>query len=125
MPAGVSWSGRSHDHRRAADADADRLHLADAAVADDLDGLAEASAELAPLLAADLENDRILGDGVHDLPPFGNAVRQRLLAIDVLPGVGRQDAGDRMPMVRRGDHHGVDLLVGEQFAEVGVSWQPL
>src|SRR5205823_4380221 len=110
--------GQVAGHGGAADADADRLHLADAAVADELAGPAEAAAELAPLLAAGLEDDLVLADRVHDLPPLGDGHGQRLLAIDVLAGPGRQDAGDGVPVVRRGDDDGVDVRAGEQVAEV-------
>jgi hypothetical protein len=46
--------------------------------------------------------------------------RERLLQIDVLP---REAGGDRhfgVPVVRQADHHGVDVLAGEQLAIVAV-----
>ena len=46
-------------------------------------------------------------------PAFANVVRDRLLDVHVLAGVAGQDRGRRMPMVGRGDDHGVDRLVVE------------
>jgi hypothetical protein len=47
-------------------------------------------------------------------------VGQRLLAIDVLAGAGGEDAGDGVPVVRRGDDDGIDVFALEEIAEVGV-----
>jgi len=57
---------------------------------------------------------RFLGDNSS----LGKRQRQRLLAVDVFLGSGRHDARDCVPVVRSGDHHGIDLLKGEQFAEI-------
>ena len=71
-----------------------RLDLADPAVADQLHGEPEVAAELAALLAAGLEDDLGLGDLLDQLPAFGDIVRQRFLAVDVLAGAGGEDAGE-------------------------------
>ena len=64
-------------------------------------------------------------DLLDDPPALGDVMGQRLLAVDVLPGPGREDAGHRVPVVRRGDHDGVDALVLQQLAEVGVGLHAL
>ena len=42
----------------------------------------------------------------------------RLLALDVLAGADRHDAHQRVPVVGGGDHHRVDVVAGEDLAEV-------
>src|SRR5262249_49710644 len=101
-----------------AHADAYGLQFADAAVAHALGGQAEHSTELAALLAAGLEDYLRLLYRVHDGPALGDIVGERLLAIDVLAGAGGLDARDRVPVVRRGDDHGVDVLASQHVAEV-------
>ena len=44
----------------------------------------------------------------------------RLLAVDVLAGLRGQHRRGRMPTIARGDQHRVDVLAGEQFAEVAI-----
>jgi hypothetical protein len=43
----------------------------------------------------------------------------------VLAGAGGQHAGQVVPVVRRGDHHRVEALVGEQLAVAGVGLHAL
>ena len=62
----------------------------------------------------------MLGDRLDDPTSLGNVVRQRLLAIDVLARLRGQDAGDRVPMVRRGNHDGVDVFAFDDLAEVRI-----
>src|SRR5690606_3141847 len=50
-----------------------------------------------------------------------DAVCERFFAINVLAGVRGCDGGDRMPMVGGGDQHRVDIVAGEQFAEVAIA----
>ncbi len=61
----------------------------------------------------------LLGRGHHG-PALGDPVRQRLLAVDVLAGLAGQDGRDRVPVVGRGDHDGVDILAVEHLAEIVV-----
>src|SRR5262249_32755183 len=61
-------AGQVARDRRAADADADGLHLAQEAAADQLAGQPEPAAELAALLAAGLEHDLRLPGLVGDAP---------------------------------------------------------
>ena len=121
MPLGTGSSGKSHGTGGRTDAHAHRLQLADAAIADILDRLPELAVEFAPLLAAGLKDDLIGSHRLDDLPTLGNRVRQRLLAVDVLLGLGRQHAAQSVPVVGRGDHHGVDVVAGQKLAEIAVN----
>jgi hypothetical protein len=47
-----------------------------------------------------------------------DVVRQRLLAIDVLAGAQRGEHRDRVPVVGRGDADRVNVLAGDEFAEI-------
>src|SRR5205823_12841318 len=69
--------GQIARHRRGTDANANRLDLADAAVADVLDGLAESAVELAALLAAGLEDHLALRHRIDDGPSLGDGEGQR------------------------------------------------
>src|SRR5207253_2237989 len=90
-----------------------------------LNRLAEMAAELAALLAPGLEDDLIGLDGIDDLAAFADGVRQWLLAVDVLLRLRRHDARDRMPMVRRRDDDGIDVLAVQELGEVFVRLAPL
>ena len=109
---------------RVANTDADRLQLADATVPDVLHGLAEVPAELGALLAPGLEGHLRRLHGVGDGPAFGHVVREWLFAVDVLARLGCCDARNRMPVVRRGDQHGIQALVVEQFFVLDVTLHP-
>ena len=74
--------------------------------------------DIGALLAAALEDALVLLDRVAHGPALGDGQRQRLLAIDVLAGLRRQDDGHGVPVVRRADQDGVDVLAIEQFAEI-------
>ena len=50
---------------------------------------------------------------------FADVVGARLLDVDVLAGVQRQQRDRRVPMVGRGDRHGVDGRIVKNAAEVG------
>ena len=62
------------------------------------------------LLLEDLAAGEVLLDG-HG---------QRLLHVGVLLRPGGGDGHRHVPMVGRGDHHGVDVLAGQQLAEIAV-----
>ena len=47
-------------------------------------------------------------DFLNDLSPLGDIVRQRLLAVNVLPGSGCEHTRDRVPVVGRADDHRID-----------------
>ncbi len=94
------------------------MHLADRAVADPLDQQ-PARLEGVPLVAH-LRDDLVLLGGLGHGTAFGDRVGQGLLAVDVLAMADGRDGRDRMVMVGRGDHHGIDLLVQlvEHLAEI-------
>ena len=60
-------------------------------------------------------------DGVAHGAPLGDGQRRRLLQVDVLAVLHRGDRDQRVPVIRRADDDGVDVLVGEQLAVVGVA----
>jgi len=69
-------------------------------------------------LTAGLEHAVVALDGVADGSALSDRVGQRLLAVDVLATVERSDAGQRVPVVRRADADRVDVLAGNECAEV-------
>ena len=71
-------------------------------------------------LRAHLDHAAVLSGRGHHLPAFPHVVGERLLDVDVLARLAGPDRGQGMPMVGRGDDHGVDVLVVEQFADVAV-----
>ncbi len=99
-----------------ADADDDVLDLAQPPVAHEFAGLAKFTGRT--LHAARLEHPVVAAHGVHHRARLGDRQRQRLLAIDVLLRVGRGDHVQRVPVIRRGDDHGVNVLAREQIAEI-------
>ena len=99
-------------------ADADALQVADPAVADQLAGAAESL--VGTLLAAGLEDDLGLVDRVAHRAALGDRQRQRLLAVDVLPGLAGRDDRDRVPVVRRADLDGVDVVPAQDLAVIDV-----
>ena len=62
----------------------------------------------------------MLSRGRDDLLRLEDVVRARLLDVHVLARLARPDRLQRVPMVRRGERHGVDGLVFEQLSEVDV-----
>src|SRR5439155_24862156 len=90
--------------------------------ADELHGLADRRRR--PSVQADLcDALRFLGYRYH-LLSFGDGQAERLLDIDVLarPAGGHELQG--MPVIRRGDRHGVDVLAVEEFTEIVVQPGP-
>ncbi len=57
----------------------------------------------------------------HHGSPFGDAVRQRLFAIDVLAGLAGEDRGYCVPVVGGGDHDGVDVLAVKHAPKVAIA----
>ena len=95
-----------------------RFHLADAARADQFAGRAELV--VGALLRAGLHDALVLACGGDHRAAFGDGVRQRLFAVDVLARLARAHGLQGVPMVGRADDHGVDVLAFEQLAEVAV-----
>jgi hypothetical protein len=51
---------------------------------------------------------------------FANVVTEGLLHINVLACLTGEHRRNRVPMVRRGDQHGINVLLFEQAAEIFV-----
>ena len=103
--------------RRAAHADIDRLDRAEFAGPD---GVHEFLVIFQHTLAAAGDDAAIAaGRGDHQRA-FPQRERLRLLQIDVLPSAAGGDRHDGVPVVGRGDVDGVDIIAGEQFAEIDI-----
>ncbi len=73
----------------------------------------------APHLAPLLDDAAVLLRGRDDLRPFVVDVRDRFLDVEVLALPHRLKRDRRMPVMRRGDDAGVDVLVVEHVLEAG------
>jgi hypothetical protein len=105
------------DRRTRLEAEAARhVELADAAVLDELDRLPHRRP--AAVHRSDLDDPVVPVRRVHHLAAFPDGVRRRLLDVDVLAGLHRPDAGERVPVVRRRDDDGGDVLVVHDAPEV-------
>ncbi len=69
-------------------------------------------------LGADLHDTPVAPCRLDHQPPLSDIVRARLFHIDVLAGLGGEDGGRCVPMVRRGDEHGVHTVDLQHFAQV-------
>ena len=63
----------------------------------------------------------ILLHRAHDRLLFGDGVRQRLFAVDVFLAPRRFGGHDLVPVVGHGDHHGIDVVAGQQLAIIVVA----
>ena len=54
----------------------------------------------------------------HHGASFADGVRERLLDKHVLARLAGLDGGQRVPVVRRGHHHGVEIFALQQLAEI-------
>src|SRR5437870_6533935 len=97
----------------------DEQLLAQAAVANDFAGQPEV--QVRALLAADLEDALGLPCHLEQGLALVDGQGERLLAIHVLAAPQGGDGGQRVPVVGRGDDHGVDVLAGAKLAEVAVT----
>jgi hypothetical protein len=102
----------------AADATLDAADLADAAVADQLSGQAEAAVVLGALLAAGLQDAAGLPGYPHQLLALVDRQGQRLLQVHVLAASHRLDGDEGVPVVGGGDGDGLDVAVLQQAAVV-------
>ena len=98
--------------------DQDLLNLANAAIANQLAGIAKAI--FRSLLASLLENAARPLHGIRHLAAFLDGQRSGLLEIDVFTGQRRFHSGLRVPVIGRADAHRIDALVLEHFAIIGV-----
>lgn len=51
---------------------------------------------------------------------FLEAHTERFLDVDILAGTGGEDTDRNVPVIRGGDVDGIDIILGKEFAEVGV-----
>jgi hypothetical protein len=74
-----------------------------------------------------LRHRAILGTRLEDALGFAHRVHQHLafvngqrglLALHVLARLERHQADQRVPVVWRGDHHGIDILAGQHLVEI-------
>ena len=72
-----------------------------------------------PLLGPNLADPLVLPCRLDHLAAFGDGEAHRFLAVNVLARLAGVDERQRMPMVRRGDDHRVDLFQVEHLAVVG------
>ena len=94
-----------------------RVDLPEPAVTEKLDGLAEQRPAAA--LRAGLHDTVVAADRVDHAPAFDDVVADRLFAVDVLASLARHDGHQRVPVIRRGDGHGIDVAVVEHAPEIG------
>ena len=94
------------------------MDLADPPAADQL--AAEAKIRHAPLLRAVLEDAARLAKDLQAGEILLDGQPERLFAVNVLLRPGRKDGDRHVPVVGRGDGHGVDVLPRQNVAEVGV-----
>ena len=69
-------------------------------------------------VVAHLGDALVLERGGHHGAAFADGVGQRLLDEDVFAGLAGVDGGQRVPVVRRGHHHGVEIFALQQLAEI-------
>ena len=71
------------------------------------------------------EDASVLPDGLHHALALADGARHRLLAPDVLAGLGRLDGHDAVPVGRGGDVYDVDVGVGDQIPVVVIAFEGL
>ena len=98
-----------------------RLEATNSAIPDKLHGLPEPVVELAALLAAGLENDVVLLHRIHQQASLVDILCEGFLAINVLPRTSRRQSDDHMHVIGCGNNHGIDVLTGDQIAEIDIS----
>ena len=103
-------------NRRAAHGHLGMRHRADHAVAHQFAGGAKFAH--GTLHAADLENSIVGAHGLHHRPAFQHGMRHGFLAVNILAGPGRRNGHERVPMIRRGDDDGINILPRQQIAEI-------
>ena len=76
-------------------------------------------------LRAHLQNALGLFDGAGHLQSFVDGMRHRLLAVDVLTLIHSVQRDARVPMIGRGDNHRVDVVEGQHFAIVEITFDAM
>ena len=67
-----------------------------------------------------LHDALVLAGRLDHLPAFEDVVGSRFLDVYVLAGLAGPDRHQRVPVIGRGDHDGVDVLAVQELAHVGV-----
>jgi len=89
--------------------------------ADDFGGSAEAAA-LRALPGAGLPDALVFLDGADDGLLFGDGAGEGLFTINIFFLIGGFDGNERVPMVRHGEHEGVNVVAGHQLAVIVVGF---
>src|SRR5438552_2232881 len=105
-------------HRARGQADDYVLKFAKATVADEFAG--EPEIAFAALLAADLKDALVVAHGFHEALAFVDGEGERLLAVNILAGLHREQVYKRVPVVGRARDDGVDVVALHEFAKVPV-----
>ena len=77
--------------------------------------------QCAAALHADLHDAVVFASRFDRFAAFPDAVRKRLLDVYIFAGHAAEHGERAVPVVRRGDHDGVDRLVVEHVAIIGHS----
>ena len=109
-----------HDADRIAEASDDGLpHVdgAEPAVTHELHGLGEQRA--AAPLRSNLDDPVVAPRRLDHAATFDDVVADGLFDVDVLAGLAGPDGHERVPVIGRGDRHGIDVAVVEHAPEIG------
>lgn len=115
-PVFHGFFGKVAGKRRGAELDFGADEFSDDAVADEFAGDAEFAT--GALHGTGLEDALVVADRLHDGDGFLDVVGEGFFAVDVLAGAEGGDGDDGVPVIRGGDADRVDVLAGDDFAEV-------
>ena len=73
------------------------------------------------MLRAVLEEPLVFAAGIAQGPAFQERQRQRLLAEHILARPNGQQRDRHVPVLGNGHHDGVDVLAGQQVAEIAIA----
>ena len=99
--------------------DLDVGHLSNQPVSNNLRGFVKHGNGTLP--RSHLPDDLVLLDGADYRLLFGYGVRQRLFAVDVFLVPRSFGGDDLMPVVGDGDHHGINIVAGQQLTIIVVA----
>ena len=74
------------------------------------------------LPASCLPDQTIFFQGINHGPTFNQGVGKGFLAIDMYTGICAGNGRNGMPVVRQGNHHGVNIAAGHNFFEITVGF---
>ncbi len=99
--------------------DAHEVHVTDLAALDDLLDLLVMRRR--SMLRAVLDDAVVLPGCLDHLPPLDDVVAERLFDVDILARLAGEHGGNGVPVIRRGDQHGMDVLPIQRPAEILVA----